>query len=33
MNWREVLSVLLGIRKPQPVLIPVQKGNKQPAKK
>ena len=33
MNWREVLSVLLGVKKPQPVLIPIPKDNKKPAKK
>lgn len=33
MNWREVLAVLLGIKKPQPVLIPIPKDNKKSAKK
>lgn len=33
MNWREVLSVLLGIKKPKPVLIPIPKQTKQPVKR
>lgn len=33
MNWRDVLSVLLGIKRPKPVLVPVPKGNKQPVRK
>jgi len=33
MNWREVMAVLLGIKKPQPVLIPIPKDNNKPAKK
>lgn len=33
MNWRDVVSVLLGIKQPKPVLIPLPKGNKQPVKK
>lgn len=32
MNWREVLAVLLGIKKPKPVLIPIPKSNKKTAK-
>lgn len=33
MDWRDVLAVLLGIKKPKPVLIPVPKNNKPSAKK
>lgn len=33
MNWRDVLAVLLGIKKPQPVLIPLPQSNKGPVKK
>ena len=33
MNWRDVLAVLLGIKKPKPVLIPIPKGNRESAKK
>jgi hypothetical protein len=33
MNWRDVLAVLLGIKKPQPVLIPIPKEANQSAKK
>ena len=33
MSWRDVLSVWLGIKKPQPVLIPIPKDNKKPVKK
>ena len=33
MNWRDVLAVLLGIKKPKPVLVPVPKQQKGPVKK
>lgn len=33
MNWREVLAVLLGMKQPKPVLVPVPKSNQGPLKK
>jgi hypothetical protein len=33
MNWRDIMSVLLGIKQPKPVLIPIPQGTKQQVKK
>lgn len=34
MNWRDVLAVLLGVKKPKPILVPIPKQQQQtPGKK
>lgn len=33
MNWKDVLAVLLGVKKPKPVLIPIPRNNRPSPKK